>query len=197
LTGCPEAAPRSSRKAQEYQPVTRFQVAGLPAYISGFINLEIDSPKPRHGRNRFPAIGVQTQGHFLVARRSGRASLQDGRLMDKDIPSAKVLVVEDVALIRLTTVEMVEDIGFAAAAAADAQQALAMLKEDDGISILLTDLGLPGMSGRQLVEEALQLKPGLKVIVASGYREEGFAANIGLLRKPFDLQQLQRALQAV
>jgi len=105
--------------------------------------------------------------------------------------------VEDVALIRLTTVEMVEDIGFAAAAAADAQQALAMLKEDDGISILLTDLGLPGMSGRQLVEEALQLKPGLKVIVASGYREEGFAANIGLLRKPFDLQQLQRALQAV
>ena len=117
--------------------------------------------------------------------------------MDKDIPSAKVLVVEDVALIRLTTVEMVEDIGFAAAGAADAQQALAMLKEDDGISILLTDLGLPGMSGRQLVEEALQLKPGLKVIVASGYREEGFAANIGLLRKPFDLQQLQRALQAV
>jgi CheY-like chemotaxis protein len=117
--------------------------------------------------------------------------------MDKSALCAKVLVVEDVALIRLTTVEMVEDIGFAAAAAADAQQALAMLKEDDGISILLTDLGLPGMSGRQLVEEALQLKPGLKVIVASGYREEGFAANIGLLRKPFDLQQLQRALQAV
>src|SRR5215468_7971095 len=111
-------------------------------------------------------------------------------------PSAKVLVVEDVALIRLTTVDMVEAIGFAAAGAADAQDALTMLKEDEDISILLTDLGLPGMSGRQLVEEALRLKPGLKVIVASGYREEGFAANIGVLRKPFDLQQLQRALQA-
>jgi CheY-like chemotaxis protein len=117
--------------------------------------------------------------------------------MDKNDDCTKVLVVEDVALIRLTTVEMVEDIGFAAACAADAQQALAMLKDDDGISILLTDLGLPGMSGRQLVEEALRLKPSLKVIVASGYREEGFAANIGVLRKPFDLQQLQRALQAV
>jgi CheY-like chemotaxis protein len=122
--------------------------------------------------------------------------------MDKDIPStkvlvAKVLVVEDVALIRLTTVEMIEEIGFAAAGAADAQEALAILKEDSEISILLTDIGLPGMSGRQLVEEALRLKPGLKVIVASGYREEGFAANIGVLRKPFDLQQLQRALQAV
>jgi CheY-like chemotaxis protein len=122
--------------------------------------------------------------------------------MDKDIPStkvlvAKVLVVEDVALIRLTTVEMIEEIGFAAAGAADAQEALAILKEDSEISILLTDIGLPGMSGRQLVEEALRLKPGLKVIVASGYREEGFAANIGVLRKPFDLQQLQRVLQAV
>lgn len=116
--------------------------------------------------------------------------------MDKDIPSAKVLVVEDVALIRLTTVEMVEDIGFAAAAAADAQQALAMLKEDDGISILLTDLGLPGMSGRQLVEEALRLKPGLKVIVASGYREEGFGAEVAVLRKPFDMQQLSKALES-
>ena len=115
--------------------------------------------------------------------------------MDKDIPSAKVLVVEDVALIRITTVEMVEAVGFAAAGAADAPQALTMLKEDAGISILLTDLGLPGMSGRQLVEEALRLKPGLKVIVASGYNEEGFDAHIGVLRKPFDMQQLQKALE--
>lgn len=114
--------------------------------------------------------------------------------MDKD--AAKVLVVEDVALIRITTVEMVEAIGFAAAGAADAPQALAMLKEDDGISILLTDLGLPGMSGRQLVEEALRLKPALKVVVASGYREEGFGDHIGVLRKPFDLQQLQKALES-
>jgi len=116
--------------------------------------------------------------------------------MDKNADFTKVLVVEDVALIRLTTVEMVEAVGFAAASAADAQEALALLKEDDGISILLTDLGLPGMNGRQLVEEALRLKPELRVIVASGYREEGFAANIGVLRKPFDLQQLQRVLQA-
>ena len=117
--------------------------------------------------------------------------------MDKNTDTIKVLVVEDVALIRLTTVEMAEAIGLVAVGAADAQEALAMLKEDDGISILLTDLGLPGMSGRELVEEALRLKPGLKVIVASGYREDGFAANIGVLRKPFDLQQLRRALQAV
>jgi CheY-like chemotaxis protein len=116
--------------------------------------------------------------------------------MDKDNRTAKVLVVEDVALIRMTTVEMVEAIGFTAVSAADAREALVLLQEDQGISILLTDLGLPGMSGRQLLEEALRLRPGLKVIVASGYREDGLGADIGVLRKPFDLQQLQRVLQA-
>lgn len=115
------------------------------------------------------------------------------KLMDKSL--AKVLVVEDVALIRLTTVEMVEQSGFEAAGAGDAREALAMLKEDDGVSILLTDLGLPGMSGRELVAEALRLRPGLKIIVASGYREDGFGPDVGVLRKPFDMQQLQKALQ--
>lgn len=114
----------------------------------------------------------------------------------------KVLVVEDVALIRLTTVDMVEQIGFVTAEAGDGPEALAILQKDAEIEILLTDLGLPGMNGRQLVEEALRLKPGLKVIIASGYstnEEEGtrLSATVGYLTKPFDMQQLRRALDAV
>ena len=112
----------------------------------------------------------------------------------------KVLVVEDVALIRMTTVEMVEQIGFAACEAADAAQALALLREDGEISILFTDLGLPGMSGRQLVEEALRLNPSLKVIIASGYsaREEEAhkAAGVLYLTKPYDFQRLRRVLES-
>jgi len=59
------------------------------------------------------------------------------------------------------------------------------------------------MNGRQLVEEALRLKPGLKVIIASGYstnEDEGgpkLPATVGYLTKPFDMQQLRRALGAV
>ena len=69
------------------------------------------------------------------------------------------------------------------------------------IEILLTDLGLPGMNGRQLVEEARRLKPGLKVIIASGYstRDEesaSVAGQVSHLVKPFDMQQLRRALEA-
>jgi signal transduction histidine kinase/DNA-binding response OmpR family regulator len=113
----------------------------------------------------------------------------------------KVLVVEDVALIRMTTVDMVEQIGFEAAEAGDGAEALAILQKDGDIEILLTDLGLPGMNGRQLVEEALRLKPNLKVIIASGYsthEEQGSKLPVGVayLTKPFDMQQLRRVLEA-
>jgi signal transduction histidine kinase/DNA-binding response OmpR family regulator len=113
------------------------------------------------------------------------------------IRRGKVLVVEDVALIRMTTVDMVEQIGFAAAEAADGAAALALLQADPGIDILLTDLGLPGMNGRQLVQEALRLNPSLKVIIASGYSGEGEElVGVSHLLKPFDLQQLRKVLQA-
>jgi len=111
----------------------------------------------------------------------------------------KVLVVEDVALIRMTTVDMVEQLGFAVCEAADGPQALAVLGQDGEVEVLLTDLGLPGMDGRQLVEEALRLKPSLKVIIASGYSvradDTKLAGVAAQLTKPFDLTRLKRALE--
>ena len=109
----------------------------------------------------------------------------------------KVLVVEDVALIRMTTADMVEESGFASAQAGDGREALELLRQDDEISVLLTDLGLPGMSGQKLVEEALRLKPGLKIIIASGYSNPpNMPAGLRCLLKPFDMQQLKKALES-
>ncbi len=116
-----------------------------------------------------------------------------------DAARAKVLVVEDVMLIRMATVDMIEQIGFTAAEAGDGAEALAILQKDPEISILLTDLGLPGMNGRQLVEEARRLRPDIKVIIASGYSSDKDAGgkptlDVTYLTKPFDLGQLRRAL---
>jgi signal transduction histidine kinase/DNA-binding response OmpR family regulator len=116
--------------------------------------------------------------------------------------SGKVLVVEDVALIRMATVDMIEQLGFPAVEAGDGPEALALLRRDPEIAILFTDLGLPGMDGRQLVAEARRLKPDLKVIVASGYSSEAGAGdrleekNVVRLVKPYDLKQIRRALSA-
>jgi signal transduction histidine kinase/CheY-like chemotaxis protein len=112
----------------------------------------------------------------------------------------KILVVEDIMLIRMATVDMIEQIGLQALEAGDGAEALAILQNDPQIEILLTDLGLPGMNGRQLVEEARRLRPDLKVIIASGYSAEAAAggkpedASIRHLTKPYDLGQLRRAL---
>jgi CheY-like chemotaxis protein len=119
----------------------------------------------------------------------------------KSLPEGKVLVVEDVALIRMTTVDMLEQMGLVAAEAGDGPQALELLRGDPQITILLTDLGLPGMNGRQLVEEALRLRPDLKVIIASGHsthedESSGLPSHAKHLTKPFDMQQLRRVLEA-
>jgi signal transduction histidine kinase/DNA-binding response OmpR family regulator len=115
------------------------------------------------------------------------------------VASTRVLVVEDEALIRMTTVDMVEQLGFTTVEAGDGAEALAVLAADSSIAILLTDLGLPGMNGRQLVEEALRRRPDLKVVIASGYSTEGeesqaLKGRAAYLSKPFDLAQLRQAL---
>ena len=131
---------------------------------------------------------------------TARGAIAQAKAAAPPQPRGKVLVVEDVALIRMTTVDMVEQLGFAVAEAADATEALAILGSDSGIEILLTDLGLPGMNGHQLVAEALVRKPGLKIIIASGYstsEDEGAkVAGARYLTKPFDMQQLRRVLEA-
>lgn len=142
------------------------------------------------------------RGPIAVSPISGQGQDQGAADTSALVRRGKVLVVEDVALIRLTTVDMVEQIGFVTAEAGDGAEALAILQKDAEIDILLTDLGLPGMNGRQLVDEALRLKPGLKVIIASGYstgEDEGakLPATVAYLTKPFDMQQLRRALEAV
>ncbi len=116
-------------------------------------------------------------------------------------PRRKVLVVEDEVLIRMTTVDMVTEIGFDTIEAGDGAEALGLLQNDPAIDILLTDLGLPGMNGRQLVAEARRLRPDLKVIIASGYSTEqdagGPQPNVITLSKPFDMDALRRALEKV
>jgi signal transduction histidine kinase/DNA-binding response OmpR family regulator len=111
---------------------------------------------------------------------------------------SKVLVVEDVPIIRMATMDMIAQIGLRAAEAGDGSEALALLERDPEIAILLTDLGLPGMNGRQLVEKARALRPGLKVIIASGYSSDanGHGRDVGHLTKPFDMGELRRALEA-
>ena len=112
---------------------------------------------------------------------------------------AKVLVVEDEPLIRMATIAFVEEIGLQALGAGDGEQALSILRNDPDIGVLLADLGLPGMTGHQLIEQAVRLKPDLKIVVITGRSAEQAAgqkpAHAAYLSKPFTLAQLRRVLK--
>ena len=111
----------------------------------------------------------------------------------------KALVVDDEVLIRMATTEMAEEIGLRTAEAGDGREALAKLAADPEIDVLLTDLGLPGMPGAELIRQARAQRPSLAVIVMSGYGRDA-TADAGLpkdtvfLSKPFDVENLRRAV---
>jgi CheY-like chemotaxis protein len=97
----------------------------------------------------------------------------------------------------MTTMDMLEELGIAAVDVADGASALGLLESDGEIDTILTDLGLPGMSGHDLIAEVKKRKPSIRIVVASGYsseQKEGALDGVTTLIKPFDLGQLRNAL---
>lgn len=106
-----------------------------------------------------------------------------------------VLVVEDEAFVRLLVVQALEEAGYAVRQAAEAVAAMDALRTDDAISLMVTDVGLPGLDGRRLADQARQHRPDMKVLLMTGYTqtaldEKALPAGTALINKPFDLEEL-------
>jgi len=84
-----------------------------------------------------------------------------------------ILYVEDDFLVGLATIEILEKDGMTVQSAAGAEEALEILDKHPEIDLLLTDIGLPGMSGHELVAEARRRRPGLRVLFLTGYDRSG------------------------
>ncbi|HEX3673970.1 MAG TPA: PAS domain S-box protein [Rhizomicrobium sp.] len=82
-----------------------------------------------------------------------------------------VLVVEDDGVVRLLIVEVLNDLGYKALEAADGPSALRILMSAQRIDLLVTDIGLPGLNGRQLADAARTKRPDLKILFMTGYAE--------------------------
>jgi PAS domain S-box-containing protein len=108
-----------------------------------------------------------------------------------------VLVVEDDPVVRDLIVEVLEDLGYAALQAADAQAGLGLLSEPGRIDLLISDVGLPGgLNGRQMVDAARLHRPDLKVLFITGYAENATFGNghlepgMRMITKPFPVEAL-------
>jgi len=117
------------------------------------------------------------------------------------MPDAKgsgehVLIVEDMATVRLFVTEVLEDAGYRCTQAADIESALERLQNDPSIDLLLTDVGLPRMSGRELADVARGWHEGLPILFMTGYAETALnrqvflGTGMDMLVKPFQISEL-------
>ncbi|WP_137133241.1 PAS domain-containing protein [Rhizobium sp. FKY42] len=109
-----------------------------------------------------------------------------------------VLLVEDDVLIRSSTAEMLADFGYQVIEAATGAEALAALASEP-IDVLVTDVGLPDIDGGSLAKRALEHKPALHVVFATGetHAPPGAPEKSTLLRKPYHQEQVKIALEKV
>jgi signal transduction histidine kinase len=114
-----------------------------------------------------------------------------------------ILVVEDEAGMRATTVETLRELGYTVRHAPDGPTALSILDEQPDVALLFTDVVMPGMSGREVAEAALRRLPHLKVLYTTGYTRNAIAHGgrlddgVELLVKPFTGDQLARKVRSV
>jgi PAS domain S-box-containing protein len=107
-----------------------------------------------------------------------------------------VLVIEDDSSVRLIISDVLRDLGYSCLEAGDGQAALPMLTSNTPLDLLITDVGLPGMNGKQVAEIARQHRPDLKILFVTGYAEHAtgkspfLGAGMEMVTKPFALDAL-------
>ncbi len=113
-----------------------------------------------------------------------------------------VLVVEDEAAVRSLIVEALRDLGCLTLEAIDAGAALRILQSTAELDLMVSDVGLPGMNGRQLADAARERRPNLPVLFITGYAGVAFEKSqlpqgMEVLKKPFELDGLAARVRAM
>ncbi|MFI8719041.1 ATP-binding protein [Stenotrophomonas sp. NPDC077464] len=112
-----------------------------------------------------------------------------------------ILVVEDDPQVRMLVTVVLEDLGYAVEVVDDADGAIPILASSRRIDLLVTDVGLPGLNGRQLAEIARQSRPGLPVLFMTGYAEKAqersafLESGMSMIAKPFLLDAFSDAVR--
>ena len=111
--------------------------------------------------------------------------------------ASTILVVEDDAIVRMLIVDVLEELEFKVLEADGSEQALETLKDVNlHIDLMMTDVGLPVMDGRELATLARTLRPNLPILFASGYAESiEVPVDMHVIGKPFSIEQLRQKIR--
>jgi CheY-like chemotaxis protein len=112
-----------------------------------------------------------------------------------------VLVVEDDPSVRLLILELLDELGYRTLEATDSRSAIPILQSSARIDLLISDVGLPGMSGRQLADLARTVRPRIKILLVTGYAPDAslqssfLGAGMQMMLKPFAVDALANKIR--
>jgi len=160
------------------------------------------------GLSQVYGFAVQSGGYVLIDSTLGRGTVVGFYLpvrtaKDEEpttsAPMAKVLLVEDDPDVQLVAMETLRHLGYAVLTADEGKAALDILERDTEIDLLFSDIVMPkGMSGVDLLSAARELRPELKVLLASGYARgqlPPLPAGCDFIAKPYRVEDLEGRLQ--
>lgn len=151
-------------------------------------------------------LGEGTTFRLYFPRHSGEIPIDIPRdnVAHAQVGQETILVVEDEPLILEQLAKQLEGLGYKVLTANEGEPALAILQAHSDIQLLFTDVVLPGgMNGSQLADEALRIRPGLKVLYTSGYSENAIThqgrlnPGVELLTKPYRRAELSAKIRKV
>jgi PAS domain S-box-containing protein len=140
---------------------------------------------------------------FIPASEGQIENVRPARINVTNGRGETVLVVEDDNAVRLIVTEVLSELGYGVIEATNADTALPVLHSDEAIDLLITDVGLPGMNGRQLAEVARDSRPGIKILFVTGYAQNaavrsGFLdEGMDMLTKPFAMDTLAMKVRGI
>jgi len=112
-----------------------------------------------------------------------------------------ILVVEDDALVRRSVTTQIQSLGYQTIEAASGAEALAVVDRGESFDLLFTDVIMPSINGRELADEVLKRRPGMKVLFTSGYTEDAIShrgrlnPGVLLLAKPYSKAEIARMIR--
>jgi PAS domain S-box-containing protein len=159
-------------------------VHGLVAQLGGGLSIE---STPDHGTTIILFLPISA----VLISNEQQAVASPSVVKAKGI----VLLVDDEELVRMTTADMLVDLGYEVVEAGSAEQALSLVRGGLMPHLVVTDHLMPGMNGAQLARELKLEHPTLPVLIVSGYAEEdGIDAGVARLTKPFRNSELAESL---
>ncbi|MBY5810811.1 hybrid sensor histidine kinase/response regulator [Rhizobium leguminosarum] len=143
-------------------------------------------------------LGVGTTAELWLPATAWRTEVpaESEVVVEQAASKLKILLVDDDALIAMSSVDMLEDLGHEVVEANSGSQALELIRSGQHFDLVITDYSMPGMTGAQLAQAARDIRPALPIVLATGYADLPSGTDIDLPRlgKPYNQAQLAKEI---